>query len=206
MQDASGRTVYRLSLQTRETHIRRERATSNICTAQALLANMSAMYAVYHGPTGLKDIATRVHLLTAALGDYVTAQGHSLASETFFDTLTITPATGTTQARLVAAAAAHKINLRLFDDGRVGVSLDETVSAADLRDLMSIFKAAGGALTDAEFAAATAAAPASRLGSFARESEYLTHPTFHRHRSETQLMRCVCWCGIADACMCGWSS
>lgn len=188
--DAKGRTVYRLSLQTRETHIRRERATSNICTAQALLANMSGMYAVYHGPEGLRDIAGRVHQLAVCLAEFIESQGHELASQAFFDTLTVKPAPGVAQGNLVAAAAELKINLRVFDDGRVGVSVDETVTSSDLRDLMAIFRIGGPhLLSDDEFAAATADVPSSRLGDFERTSDFLQHPTFHRHRSETQLMR-----------------
>ncbi|XP_003745096.1 glycine dehydrogenase (decarboxylating), mitochondrial [Galendromus occidentalis] len=182
--DAHGNSAYRLALQTREQHIRRDRATSNICTAQALLANMSAMYAVYHGPQGLKDIANRVHASTAVLAAGVRQAGHKLRHEHFFDTLKIAPKgdVGTLEKR----AHQYKINLRYFDDGDVGVSLDEATRLQDLDDLLQIFESPTNALDlAAELAGRFENIPAVYL----RESPFLTHPVFNCYHSETQIVR-----------------
>ncbi len=173
--DSGGRTAYRLALQTREQHIRRERATSNICTAQVLLAVMAALYAVYHGPAGLTEIARRVHELTSRLAASLEAGGLELVNSTWFDTLCVRVESATD---VLEQAVAAGYNLRLVDATTVGVSFDETVDEADLAAVCDIF---GVAVTDT--------AAAGWTDELARSSEFLTHPTFHRYRSETEMLR-----------------
>ena len=181
--DTEGRSALRLALQTREQHIRREKATSNICTAQVLLANVTAAYAVYHGPAGLTGIAERVHALTTELSRRLTADGTEVVNGTFFDTLTLRAPSAADQ--VIAAGASEGITMRRVDDDHVGVSLDETSDDATVEAVARAFAAvpvAGGAA--APTAAATGIPHQQR-----RTSEFLTHPTFHAHRSETELMR-----------------
>ncbi|EGD76625.1 glycine decarboxylase multi-enzyme complex P subunit [Salpingoeca rosetta] len=185
--DTHGNRAYRLSLQTRENHIRRERATSNICTAQALLANMAAMYAVFHGPQGLKNIANRVHYMTSALADSIADCGHAVNNDYFFDTIKVTPV-GLTQDHIMSRAHNLGINLRQYDDGDVGISLDETVTTSDLRDVMSIFTESG-IMEDEDANARLSNLPRRRLGELERTSSFLTHPIFNKYHSETELMR-----------------
>ncbi|KAB1111941.1 aminomethyl-transferring glycine dehydrogenase [Micromonospora aurantiaca] len=175
--DADGNPAYRLALQTREQHIRREKATSNICTAQVLLAVMAGMYAVYHGPDGLRAIARRTHEAAARLAAGLRAGGVQVADVAFFDTVTATvPGRA---AEVVAAAAARNVNLRLVDADRVGISCDETTTPAHLQAVWAAFGVDG-------FDGDTDAALPDGL---ARTSDFLTHPVFHSHHSETAMLR-----------------
>ncbi|MFI7246585.1 aminomethyl-transferring glycine dehydrogenase [Micromonospora chalcea] len=175
--DADGNPAYRLALQTREQHIRREKATSNICTAQVLLAVMAGMYAVYHGPGGLRAIARRTHEAAARLAAGLRAGGVRVADVAFFDTVTATvPGRA---AEVVAAAAARNVNLRLVDADRVGVSCDETTTPAHLSAVWAAFGVDG---FDGD-------ADAGLPDGLARTSDFLTHPVFHSHHSETAMLR-----------------
>jgi glycine dehydrogenase len=177
--DNAGVPAYRLALQTREQHIRREKATSNICTAQALLAIVASMYAVYHGPDGLKAIAEGVHHKARTLATALTAMGRELVSDSFFDTLTVrVPGKA---AKVIGAAEARGINLRFVDADTVGVSLDETTTAATLSAVAVAFGA--GPVGDA--------AGFELPEAVRRTSGYLEHPVFNTHRSETQLLRYI---------------
>jgi glycine dehydrogenase len=184
--DAHGRRAYRMALATREQHIRREKATSNICTAQALLANMAAMYGVYHGADGLRAIAGRIHRQAQILDAEVTALGLRQTNAHYFDTLRIEVPSGVEAVRDRALAAG--INLRYLDRTTVGVALNETVSASDLRDLISVF--AGQPFVSAlPSSDPDAGEPYPRA--LRRTSTFMTHPVFGAHRSETQMMRYI---------------
>lgn len=182
--DAKGNQALRMAMQTREQHIRREKATSNICTAQALLANMASFYAVYHGAQGLRTIARRTHHMTAILAAGLTKTGFELAHNAFFDTITIN--TGDQTQALYAKAQAADINLRLLED-QIGISFDETTTVTDVEALFAIFgvNEAVNALSSDIASNEFAAIPENCR----RTSEYLTHPVFNTYHSETQMMR-----------------
>ncbi|MGD2135429.1 MAG: aminomethyl-transferring glycine dehydrogenase, partial [Gemmatimonadales bacterium] len=184
--DPAGRMALRMALQTREQHIRREKATSNICTAQVLLAVMAGMYAVYHGPAGIRRIATRVHALTRALAAGLARLGYTVRHSSYFDTLAIEAAPDRT-AKVHEAARARRINLRPIADGCIGVSLDETASPDDVRELLEVF-ALDGSL-EATIDDLAAEAPSAIPEALERAGEILTHPVFHRYHSETEMLR-----------------
>uniref|UniRef100_A0A8C7SJ56 Aromatic amino acid beta-eliminating lyase/threonine aldolase domain-containing protein n=1 Tax=Oncorhynchus mykiss TaxID=8022 RepID=A0A8C7SJ56_ONCMY len=183
--DAAGKEVYRLALQTREQHIRRDKATSNICTAQALLANMAAMFGVYHGPQGLKHIAERTHHAALILAEGLKRAGHRLHSEMFFDTLKV--GCSVAAKDILARAVQREINLRVYGEGVLGVSLDETVKERDLDDLLWVF----GCESSAELIAEKMGDRVKGImGSpFKRTSKYLTHAVFNSYHSETNIVR-----------------
>ena len=181
--DAAGNPAIRMALQTREQHIRREKATSNICTAQVLPAILAAMWAIYHGPDGVRRIAERIHGLAAALAEGARRIGHRVGAEPCFDTVRIELA-GVDAATVVARALERGINLRALDEQTLAIALDETVGRADLADLLAAL--GGGALDpDALAEAADRTIPTPH----ARTSDYLTHPVFHRHRTEHEMLR-----------------
>ncbi|MBT4590913.1 MAG: aminomethyl-transferring glycine dehydrogenase [Porticoccaceae bacterium] len=181
--DSSGAPAYRLALQTREQHIRREKATSNICTAQVLLAVIASMYAVYHGPQGLQRIAQRVHLLTSVLASGLEQQGIKPVNTSWFDTLTLRLDERTQS--VVKSAQEQEINLRLVDEQTVGISLDETTEIDDVKVLWSIL------LGDHNLDADTLAAEISEAlpGNLIRTDDFLSHPTFSNYHSETEMLR-----------------
>ncbi|XP_071116628.1 glycine dehydrogenase (decarboxylating), mitochondrial-like isoform X1 [Haliotis cracherodii] len=184
--DSSGRDALRLALQTREQHIRRDKATSNICTAQALLANMSAMYAVYHGADGLRHIGSRVHHGSLILAEGIKLADHALSSEAFFDTVKFLPSRG--QDLIREKAEAKQINLRYYSDGHVGISLDETVERDDLSDMLQVV---GSPKSAEEISDLLGTNPNTSLHNshHRRTSDFLTHSVFKRYQSETNIVR-----------------
>jgi glycine dehydrogenase len=181
-QDAHGRTALRMALATREQHIRREKATSNICTAQVLLAVCASMYAVYHGPTGIRRIAERVHGLAAVLAAGLAARGVKVRHAAYFDTVV---AEGGDAGRWIAAAAKKQINLRKLSETAVAIALDEAVSPADVDDVLACFGGGAGAVALAERTEPAIPAWARR------QSAYLEHPVFNRYHSETEMLRYI---------------
>ncbi len=184
--DSRGKTAYRLALATREQHIRREKATSNICTAQVLLAIMAGMYGVYHGPRGLKKIAGRIRHLAAILGEGLERLGYDVNPEPWFDTVKVDVGSGRADP-VLAAALETGINLRRLDDATVCVALDETVTAPDLDDLFRVF--ALGRTVDFSAEDLAGEVDSALPGAFTRTDAILTHPVFHRYHSESELMR-----------------
>ncbi|TFK30904.1 glycine dehydrogenase [Coprinopsis marcescibilis] len=189
--DAQGKPAYRLALQTREQHIRREKATSNICTAQALLANMAAMYAVYHGPDGLKRISNKVHGFTQVFKSSVETMGYKVENTAFFDTLTLNVTGAVANAEVLHAVAADaKINLRRVDDKRVGVTFDESIAAQDLLKLINVFASAS---SKSPIALADLAEPKQSAipANLQRKAEFLPQPVFNKYHSETEMLRYI---------------
>ncbi|QLE86650.1 aminomethyl-transferring glycine dehydrogenase [Shewanella sp. Scap07] len=187
-QDTRGNRALRMAMQTREQHIRREKANSNICTAQVLLANMASFYAVFHGPQGLKTIAERIHRLTDILATGLSQKGVQLVNDTWFDTVSFS---GLEVAAVKQRAEAAGVNLRIDADGIVGVSLAETTLRSDIAELFDVILGAGHGLDvdalDAEVMANSASVPAELV----RNDAILTHPTFNRYHSETEMMRYI---------------
>ena len=183
--DAQGNRALRMALQTREQHIKREKATSNICTAQALLANMAAMYAVYHGPDGLRNIAKRIALLSQTLAHALQARGFEIDSENFFDTVVVKV---DDVAPYRAKAEKQLLNFRYYSNNRIGISLDETTTTSDLFDVINSFV---NDVDPVDYSIEHEGSLSIIPSSLTRTSEYLTHPVFNSHHSETQMMRYI---------------
>ena len=170
-QDSNGKSALRMALQTREQHIRREKATSNICTAQVLLAIISGMYAIYHGPKGLKEIGERIHFLTSLLASSLEKYGYKIIHDTFFDTICFKAHDWESKAK------DSKLNFRKFEDERVGISLDETTTLEDVKKILGIFNASIDQPHESKL-------PDDLL----RSTSYLEHPVFNSYQSETKML------------------
>lgn len=184
--DSHGKQALRMAMQTREQHIRREKATSNICTAQALLANMAAFYAVYHGPEGLKTIAGRIHRLTSILAKGLRQKGVELVNGTWFDTLTLV----SSPALALQGGQGAGVNFRQFADGNIGISVDECKTGADIAELFGILLGKGHGLDVAALDAEVVAENFSGIPvAYVRDTDFLTHPVFNTHHSESEMLR-----------------
>ena len=183
--DAQGNPALRLALQTREQHIRRDKATSNICTAQVLLAVIASLYAVYHGPSGLQEIAQNIHQLTLTLAEGLKRLGYAMGTEPFFDTIKVELGQKSL-TEILLASQTKEINLRVINDQTVGISLDETTTIQDVIDLWEIF-----AESELNFTVEDVLNPSENLTAFTRKSAYLTHPVFNSYHSETELLRYI---------------
>jgi len=189
--DSQGNPALRMALQTREQHIRRDKATSNICTAQALLAIMASMYAVYHGPKGLKDIATNIHRKTTILTSKLKSIGYEVKSSNYFDTIQVVPPSGVNVTEIRELAEAEQINFRYIDNRSLGISLDETTNLGQLQKILEVFSSI--AKRDPVYVKSEElSANSSTLSAeFLRTEEFLTHPTFNSYHSETEMMRYI---------------
>jgi len=184
--DSQGKPALRMAMQTREQHIRRDKATSNICTAQALLANMASAYGVYHGPEGMKQIAARIHYMTHATKAALEEAGYAIKTEgVFFDTITVDVGSkGKTSSEVQSALAASGLNCRVVDEATVGLSFGETINKDDVKSILCAFG------SDADVDAMASTPQCAITGTpFLRSSEFMTHPVFHSHHSETQMLR-----------------
>jgi glycine dehydrogenase len=190
--DKDGNKAYRMALQTREQHIRREKATSNICTAQVLLAVMAGMYAVYHGPKGLKDIAGRVHGLSKLLAEGLKYLGFEVVNKNFFDTLKINAGSEGIKQLIRSKAIAKEINFRYFTEPFIGISLDETTSVKDIEEILHIFAESNSkSITGFNVAEKSKSVKIDFPKVLARDTDYLTHPVFNQHHSEHEMLRYI---------------
>ncbi len=187
--DAQGREAYRMALQTREQHIKREKATSNICTAQALLATMSSFYAVYHGPDGLKEIARRIHGIASHVNEELKGMGFKQLNKSFFDTLKVALPEGISVQDIRENAEMRSINLRYYPSGEIGISIDETTNNYRVHELLAVFAMAAG--SSKVFLIDDLPEKISLKESQLRKTDFLTHPTFHLYHTETELMRYI---------------
>ncbi|MDR1744102.1 MAG: aminomethyl-transferring glycine dehydrogenase [Dysgonamonadaceae bacterium] len=187
--DAYGREALRMALQTREQHIKREKATSNICTAQALLATMTSFYAVYHGPEGLRNIALRVHSIASLVAAELENMGYKQLNESYFDTLKIKLPENISQNDIRDNAEERMINFRYFETGEIGISFDETTDISCVQELLAVFAMAAG--SDKAFLTDGLTEKITLSDEQLRKSEILTHPTFNKYHTETELMRYI---------------
>lgn len=187
--DVYGKPAYRMALQTREQHIKREKATSNICTAQALLATMSGFYAVYHGPKGLEAIAKRIHSITSLIADELIDLGYKILNEQYFDTLKIALPDGVSQYSIREFAEMRDINLRYYEAGEVGISLDETTTEYKAHELLAVFAMAAGRME--VYLIDDLPEKITIKDGFLRKSKYMEHEVFNSYHTETELMRYI---------------